>query len=202
MAGKRPGRPQGIGRIRAAFGLALLLLAGCAPARMPNMVGPEDAQGREPAAPSLHAAIDVGTVQVPEPARAEWKSTVDKATFREAVINSLATQGLLASGPPRYILTVELLGIDADPVEALSGLSITVTSRIAYRLDEATTERTVFTDGVTASWREDFPVLRGGDQVRVATEQAIRKNLRTFLDELEAKPPELSPDLPPADPGA
>src|SRR5689334_13912743 len=91
MAGRRPGHPYGMGRIPTAFGLALLLLllAGCAPARMPNMVVPDDAQTREPADPSLHAAIDVGTVQVPEPARADWKSTVDKAAFREAVINSL-----------------------------------------------------------------------------------------------------------------
>ena len=75
----------------------------------------------------------------------------------------------------------------------------------AYRLAEANGDRTIFIDAVTATWHEDFPVLRGGDRVRGATELAIRKNLRTFLDHLESKPPAATaepPDTTPDDPGA
>ena len=108
-----------------------------------------------------------------------WTSELGPVEFRAALINSLRSAGLLHTGKGEAVgLEVQILAVK----QPMLGASFTVTSWIRYTVRELGTGKSIFDQGIeatyTAKWNDAF---LGVERLRLATEGAARENIRQFI---------------------
>jgi hypothetical protein len=166
---------------------ALLLGACAAPAERSNMTVSNITALAEPTDTNLNGGIAVGSVDGGQETNPLATSEVGNEDFQSALTESMRNHGLLTEGgAPHYILYAHLLSLQQPVI----GLNMTVTAKVKYELVDAvdglpTQEKTIETE-FTSPFSDAFAA---DERTRLASEGAIRENIREFLDWLSHKPP-------------
>jgi hypothetical protein len=172
------------GAVTLAALLTAALLAGCqAPVRMSNLIvsGAEELS-EDPAAP---LAVEVGQVGGGEVRGILNQIEITDLDLREAIINSLAVRGALARSQPDYRLDAQLVRATRGLQEILLGLDVTTTVMIRYRVTDAQSGAVVYAKTVSSSGQAaSNEFFSPTERTQVATERAIRNNLRALLSDL------------------
>ncbi|UEM25368.1 hypothetical protein JL100_035535 (plasmid) [Skermanella mucosa] len=166
---------------------ATLLLSACAaPADRAAMAVPYSPALAEPDDRSLVGSIAVASIEGGRETGPLSKSQVGNEDFQGALTDSLREHGLLAEGTaPSYILSARLV----DLRQPIIGLSMTVRATVEYELVDAVNGRPTLARAVETSHTTAFGEAFGADdRTRLATEGAIRENIRQFLAWLSRKP--------------
>mgnify|MGYP007027769996 CR=1 FL=1 len=166
---------------------ATLLLAACtAPAERAAMTVPYSPMLAGPEDGSLVDSIAVAAIEGGRETRPLSTSQVSNEDFQGALTDSLREHGLLAEGTaPSYILSARLV----DLRQPVLGLSMTVRAGVEYELVDSVNGRPTLTRTVESSHTTAFTEAFGADdRTRLATEGAIRENIRQFLAWLIRKP--------------
>ena len=159
---------------------ALALLAACAqPARVTQMVVPNELAPVVTANPGLQTSLGVGEVSGGKETDPMWTSQVNNPEYKEALEQSLQTNALLApAAAARNVVTVELIELK----QPLMGFDLTVTPRVRYRVLERASSTEVFNEELTTPFTADFSSAAiAVERLRLANEGAIRENIRAFL---------------------
>src|SRR5262249_9274665 len=135
IPGSKMGSAMRIAILRPWKPAAILLIAlaasGCASgARTGAMIAPVTADTLIAENSPAHNAIAVNAVTGGHETNPMWMSKVSDDNFRQALEQTLKLHAMLAADHPRYLLTAELQSLS----QPLIGLSMTVTSRVRYRL--------------------------------------------------------------------
>ncbi len=160
--------------IVTAAAIALMTLGGCAAgARQQAMTASKDPGVSKPEPGALYAVGGVGGGEETNPL---WTSEIDSAAFREALIASMINYGIYDASSDMKVLAI-LEEVD----QPLIGISMTVTSRVNYRVtdedDQVLFERTV-TVPYTAEFSDSF---YGVERLRLANEGSARANIDRFI---------------------
>ncbi|MCB9947123.1 MAG: hypothetical protein H6842_04755 [Rhodospirillaceae bacterium] len=169
--------------VAAPLAGALSVLAACTPPANPQaMVAvPQGTIGAMD--PALLRAVSVSAVSGVEGTDSLWMSELAATAFQDALNQSLAAQQLLADTPAaaRYALNAQILEVSQPRV----GFDMTAETRISYVLSDLATGQQPFAETIssegTASFGDD---LNGDERRRLATEAAVRSNIRQFLERL------------------
>jgi hypothetical protein len=168
-------------RIGHALALsALAFLAACAqPARVSQMVVPNEMAPVVAANPGLQTSLAVGEVSGGKETDPLWTSQVNNPEYKEALEHSLQANALLApAASARNVVTVELIELK----QPLVGFDMTVTSRVRYRVAERASSTEVFNEELTTPFTADFSSAAiAVERLRLANEGAIRESIRAFL---------------------
>ncbi len=131
-----------------------------------------------PASSPLRASITVGRVSSPLPATA-----VASADLAEALRDTLSARGMSAKEKPRFIVSADLLDLEQPRSDALK---MEVIATVRYALTSAKS-RPVYETTVTARFTADWGrSLKPGERLELATEGAMRENIRQFAEQLIA----------------
>jgi hypothetical protein len=180
------------------FLIAVFVLAACSigpiPApRMPFMVvKPSDTNALpEPDDPALQQGLEVDSVTIADPVRSSVP--IEPDTLREALINSLASHGLLAASRPAYRLQMSVASVTlpADPMEFWIGI------QIDYRLMSTADASIPWTESIATTGQATGNAVPAdfanyAVNIREAMELAVQDNIRQMLDRLYQKTPEAS----------
>ena len=163
----------------------LAVVAACAsPARMNAMIPERSADTLISENSPLAEAITIAKVDGGSETNPLWMSEVGNPEFRAALESSLANHAMLAKGPGKYRLDVTLSKLD----QPFSGIDMTVTASVRYRLLDQTTNAPVYEELITQPYTASFgDAFLGVERLRLANEGAIRVNIATFLKELVAR---------------
>jgi hypothetical protein len=107
-----------------------------------------------------------------------WAWEVSNENLQQALERSLELAGLRAPSaqPASYRLEASLVGLDSA--------GVTVTSRIDYKVSPISQGRT-FQRVVVATYRTSaYESFLGCGRYHLASEKAIRENIRSFIDQL------------------
>jgi len=110
-----------------------------------------------------------------------WVSKVSDNDFKQALTQSLRSNGLLADNPgaAKYRLDVNLLTLS----QPLAGIDMTVKAAVQYTLIDAASGRRVLRETISSSYTAKFgDALVAVERLRLANEGAIRKNISDFID--------------------
>jgi hypothetical protein len=162
-----------------------LLLGACASAARPELMA-TTAATVAPAAPADagYKAVRVSDVTGGGETNPMWMSNVSAQDFRAALETSLRASNYLAdtAGGARYDVTAQLLNVDRPMV----GFSMTSTSTVNYTVRGAD-GRVVLQEIIKAPGTAKMgDAFLGVERVRLANENAIRENIRQFIDKLRA----------------
>ena len=155
-----------------------LALAACASGARPNAMTVGAAPGtaisdRSP----LRYAVQVGAVSGGSRTNPLWKSAVSDDDFRQALEQSLSLHAMLA-GTPRYVLDAQLVSLERPLIEVQS----TVTATVRYTLVAAADRSVAWSQTLTTSGTAKLgDALSGPERIRVATEGAMRENIKLML---------------------
>jgi hypothetical protein len=161
----------------------LLGAGGCAtPAQRLAMTVPSGTTSALSVQSPFHQSVSIGTISGGEETNPLWISEVGQPEFTDALRSSLANNALLADGTaPRFLLHANLASVD----QPVFGLDMSVTSSIAYQLLDAKNKVPWYDELITATFTATFtdsPL--GFERLRLANEGSIRKNIRTFMEDL------------------
>jgi len=165
--------------IALSFCIALAACANAQPDQMVSTGGTPLPQGSP-----LRAGISVGDVAgATGHATADIQSSVTTEAFSEALRETLAARGMLAQKQSGYVLAAEIIDLKQPQMR---DLEMHVGATVRYALSTSAARlvfvRTVHTD-FTADWRR---TLKSGERLQLATEGAMRENIRAFLEQLIA----------------
>jgi len=165
--------------IALSFCIALAACANAQPDQMVSTGGTPLPDGSP-----LRAAISVGDVAgAAARATADVQSSVTTDAFSEALRETLTARGMLAAKQSLYVLSAEIIDLDQPHQQ---GLEMHVGSTVRYALSTSAARlvfvRTVHTD-FTADWRR---TLKPSERLQLATEGAMRENIRAFIEQLIA----------------
>lgn len=109
-----------------------------------------------------------------------WTSEISNDAFRQAVKNSLSSQGLL-SEQGNYDLAIQLIEVN----QPIMGFDLTVTTHIRYVLRDKTTDKVVLDEMIitphTATMGDAFAAVK---RLRLANEGSARKNIESLIEKL------------------
>lgn len=168
--------------MRIAFSIfALSALAACAqPARVSQMAVQNVLAPVVASNPSLLGSMTVGEVSGGSATNPIWLSKVDNPQFKEALERSLEFNGLLAAAAPASRFQVSATLIELQ--QPLIGFSLTVTSRVMYRVVESNGGREVMREELVTPYTAEFSSsLIAVERLRLANEGAIRESIKRFL---------------------
>jgi hypothetical protein len=163
-----------------------LFLVGCSfPAEMENMVVNQYSLVSAEVDTPFKNSLSIRQVEGGEGTVSVWGSGVRNSVFRDALRESLEQSRLLASSSVEA--KFDLYAILEKMKQPTTGLDLTVTSRVNYRVVERDTLINWFYEPVTVSYTATFSdsplsVLR----LRIANEGSIRENLMQFISRLMA----------------
>lgn len=163
--------------------LMTLQLTGCAsPATVKGMTFRSVAP--IPATSPLNSELAVGSVNGGSSTNPMWTSEISSVHFAQALRNSLQSVGMLATNTSeaRYALAADLLAVDQPVV----GFNLTVRMRVRYILKKIATNKVLYnkiisSKGVATMGDSFFGVKR----LRLANEEAARKNISKLIGELK-----------------
>ena len=114
-----------------------------------------------------------------------WLSKVSSTGFKNALKNSLMAVGLYSpSQLGKYKLTAHL----EELKQPLVGISMTVTAQVNYSLFEAKTGKEVYNKTINLPYTAKFvDAFNGSERLLLATEGAIRVNIKQLIDDLFAR---------------
>jgi hypothetical protein len=176
--------------LRANLALLAVLLAasGCASeARTGAMIvaaSPDNVIG---SASPLRNAIRVDVVTGGSETNPLWKSNVSTDNFRAALGESLARNGMTASGQGRYLLNAELVSLDRP----FAAFDTTVTAKVRYTLvaagvaagSQAIKLDTTIETPYTVKFND---AAYGPERFRLASEGAMRDNIDAIIKRMVA----------------
>jgi hypothetical protein len=139
---------------------------------------------RSAPSPHLAGAVSVGEVAGGSETNPLWKSEIDNASFRAALLESLRAAGLLAEkeGAP-FVAQVRLVKLDQPAV----GFNMTVISVVHYTVKDVRTGATIVDEDIMAAHTATVgEAFAGVKRLRLANEGAARKNIATFIERLNA----------------
>ncbi|WP_198038829.1 LPS assembly lipoprotein LptE [Skermanella stibiiresistens] len=188
--------------MRYVIPLLTILLAACQTApgdvhpRMPQMVVPTDSS--DPAQPrdgTLQQGIEVGEIALEGAAAGQigGVGAISRDDLREALINTLASRGLLAASRPVHRLDMRITDATTPTIPGPFETRITITATYVLRNAQTGTEvwraneATVAERKITSGLPE--PVLMERD----ALEEAIRENIARMLGLLYQREGALAP---------
>ena len=169
---------------RAAFLLAAGLLSACASgAQIGQMVAaPGKVAVAEQTSP-MYRAVTVGNVAGGEDTNPMWMSKVGSADFAEALRQTLTAHSML--GKPedsRYVLEANLKSLE----QPMFGLTLDVTSKVAYRLRDKKAGLTVIDEDVTATGSAGVSdAFAAVERLRISNERSIKNNIQDFMLRLD-----------------
>ncbi|MDH3445356.1 MAG: hypothetical protein OEN50_15630 [Deltaproteobacteria bacterium] len=167
--------------------LGATFFSGCASkARIESMVVSQ-APGSPIAKSRYEKSIFLGEVTGGEPTNPLWIPEVGNPEFREALYQTLQSQGLLSTQQETsmYVLTVNLLGLS----QPAFGLDFTVTSHVNYLLTKRTTGEVV----LAATLKAPYTATTGdayfaATRLQLGNEGSIKANIEMFLRRLYETP--------------
>jgi hypothetical protein len=169
------------------LGLAFTLgeaLSGCATAtRAPAMAVSAEAVASIPVPPALKHNIVVGKVSGGQETHALWMSKVGNDAFARALHDSLAAANLLATGPNagQYVLVADLQPLR----QPAFGVKLQVTAVVDYSLKERASGETALQTQVVTPYTAGLgDAFLGVERLKVASEGAIRTNIKRLIREL------------------
>ena len=133
--------------------------------------------------PGLTSAIAVADVSSLDLGDQLWTSEIGMLAFRDALNQSLAGQGLLATAPggSRYALDAQILEMSQPAI----GIDMTVETRVGYTLTDTVTGEQPFAETISSEGTASMgDALNGDDRRRMAAETAVGNNIRQFLERL------------------
>jgi outer membrane murein-binding lipoprotein Lpp len=162
--------------------LFAVLLTGCASsAKVDHMVSNASASGEYDSA--LQHNIVVDQVLGGEETTATTRSKISNTDFQAALAQSLRNNGLLGSAAPRYGLRAKLIDLQQPVLVVDANVSLTV----VYSVVERSSGREIWEDTVQSSGTAGFTdAYFASTLVRLATEDAARKNIQTMIQQLSA----------------
>lgn len=132
----------------------------------------------------LRQAVAVGNVSGGSETNPRWAWQVSQADFTAALRQTLATHAMLTINNQAFRLEATLHDLE----QPAFGLDMQVTSRMSYRLVRANDGTTAYETEIRRAYTAPFSSsFLGGERVRLATEGAIRENIREFLSVLIAE---------------
>ena len=167
---------------RLALLATLLAIGGCATGARPDaMTVGTTSETTVTAASPLHDAIAIRNVTGGGQTNPAWMSNVSADSFRTALEQSLAAHAMLASGPGRYTLIVDLLSIERP----LFAWDMTVSATIRYTIAPAGGETIKLDETIVTPATVKFgDAPFGPERRRLAVEAAIRANIDAFIARL------------------
>ncbi|MFM7692212.1 MAG: hypothetical protein ACKPAC_22565 [Alphaproteobacteria bacterium] len=168
--------------------LALLVLAlglsACASGAQPGaMLAPNTPQTTISANSNLRGAVGIGQVSGGRETNPLLMSDVSSRDLAEALRLSLAARTMLAIRDERFKLEANMINLE----QPIMGASMTVTSKIRYRLTRVADNAIVFEREITAPFTAAFTSsLVGVERLKLANEGSIRENISQFLAALIA----------------
>lgn len=169
----------------ALAGIAIGLLAACAAPAEPGRMTAQTVGESAALPPTLRGAFCVGTVTGGERTNPLWTSQVGNDEFRQALNDSLASNGYLGAAPCRFTVDANMLGLS----QPIAGLDMEVTAHVNYRVGAAGQPpllQETITSRFTATF-SDSPV--GVIRLQRANEGAIRASITALLQRLRAVTP-------------
>jgi outer membrane murein-binding lipoprotein Lpp len=162
--------------------LFALLLTGCASsAKVDSMVSNASASATFDS--GLQHNIVVDQVLGGEETTATTRSKISNTDFQAALVQSLRNNGLLGGTAPRYGLRAKLIDLQQPVLVVDANVGLTV----VYSLVEHSSGREVWEDTVQSSGTAGFTdAYLGVTLVRLATEDAARKNIQIMIQHLSA----------------
>jgi hypothetical protein len=164
-------------RLLLLIGLSGLLFGCASGAKVENMAYTEVRHQFDTA---LEANIGVKDVSGGTETNPLWISEISNDAFRQAVRDSLSSQGLLAE-QGNYDLMIQLIEVN----QPIMGFDLTVTTHIRYVLTDKTRNTVVMDEMIitphTATMEDAFAAIK---RLRLANEGAARKNIESLLDKL------------------
>lgn len=162
--------------------VGMIGLAGCAlPASPGRMTVTALPAANFP--PPLHASMCVEQVAGGEATYLMGMSEVGNAQFQQALSQSLAANGLLASGHGcRFPVTADIVELN----QPLIGIDMKVSARLAYTLRQDGLEKPLMHREISSYYIASFgSSLLAVERLRIANEGAVRANITKFLRKLE-----------------
>ncbi|PLY04961.1 MAG: hypothetical protein C0622_01980 [Desulfuromonas sp.] len=160
--------------------ILVFLLYGCAS-------GPDVASmvTRVPAVTgqSVAGTLVVGEVSGGKETNPMWMSTIDDASFRQALFTSLERSGLfeqaLLTGDGEYRLDCEILAQEVKP-----GFDMSATLMVRYQLSRA--GETVWAENIFTQYEAKMEeTFYGVKRAQLANEGAVRKNIAQLIQQLQ-----------------
>jgi hypothetical protein len=157
----------------------ILFFSGCASkATMENMVYKSSVHQQY--SPALKESVVVDNVSGGKDTNPIWTSQVGDVEFKDAVKNSLVSEGLYSDNG-RYKLTVKINGID----QPLFGLDMQVTLMATYTLVDSKTNKELLCKNIASPYTATFSDSAVGIiRLRLANEGSVRENIKVLLNEL------------------
>jgi hypothetical protein len=162
---------------------ALVLASACAEGASARgmTVRPEDL-GPPPSA-GLAGQFGVSDVGGGTDTNPMWKSNIDDASFREALVESLRAAGLLSGGPSAP-LAVQARLVQLD--QPFIGLDMTVTSVVHYTVKDVRSGAVLVDEDVTAQHTAKMSeAFVGVTRLKLANEGSARKNIAALIERLK-----------------
>jgi hypothetical protein len=165
------------------FGLAALLLSGCASSpnidRMATLTPP---QGVAPSA--LRGNIAVSAVVLGQSLDPGWATGVGPDRFELALESSLRKARLLSAARDAgsYMLVARLENV--EPANPANGMTVTLT--VSYLMLERAGGKQVLARTVTIPYHGSMAPASAAETLRMANEGAVRANIAKIIDELFA----------------
>jgi outer membrane murein-binding lipoprotein Lpp len=162
--------------------LFFVLLTGCASsAKVDSMVSNASASVEFDSA--LQHNIVVDQVAGGEETTAMTRSKIRNTDFQAALVQSLRNNGLLGGAAPRYGVRAKLVDLQQPVLVVNANVSLTV----VYSVVERSSGREIWEDTVQSSGTAGFTdAYFAATLVRLATEDAARKNIEIMIQHLTA----------------
>lgn len=159
------------------------LLAGCASPANPRAMVPASVSLQKKCAGTVSVVSTGGQKTNPL-----WTSQVSNEDFATALRMSIERHGLFSkviqSGTGDYRIDVRLIRLR----QPMIGFNMTVQAEIEWRLTDARTGRTVWTETTNNSFTATVgDAFAGIARLRLANEGAIRENIKTGLEHMSAR---------------
>ncbi len=170
----------------------IMVLSSCSSIADPKQMVAPQLQGESDYPPPLRRSMcarnvsGAGEGNQPVIVIATRDQKLENADLKEALTNSLAQSGLLATTDSacRYFVDLNVLGLS----EPSAGFSMEVTAHINYKVFD-TSGRAVFLETISSPYTAQFSeAFAGSVRIRRAIEGAIRSSISQFLSRLRMLP--------------
>ena len=171
------------GWVYGLVAMGALFVGGCASGATAQGMTVTPGEVSSPTPPEMTKSVAVDEVVGGRQTSAMDSSKIDNASFKQALVSSFVTAGLLGeSDAARYKVTATLLQLE----QPTGGIDMTVTSKIRYTVKDTKSGAVVFEEEIVASHTAHLgDAAIGGTRLRIATERSARKSIASLIEKLK-----------------